>query len=71
MSIEAVQTEIAAWPQEMVRRLQGYLVALNHQRDGTLERLSAKLDDTNPKHWVSLEQAEAMLSLNEESDDEG
>ncbi len=70
MSLEAIQTEVSSWPEEMVRRLQGYLVALNHQRDGTLQRLSDKLDDTDPRRWVSLEQAEEMLGLNDDDGDE-
>ena len=70
MSLEAIQNEVAAWPEEMVRRLQGYLVALNHQRTGTLQRLSAKIDDHDPAHWFTLDQTEAILGLADKSDDE-
>ena len=69
MSLEAIQTEVAAWPEEKIRRLQGYLVAPKHQRDGTLQRLSAKIDDHDPKHWFTLDQTEAILGLAGESDE--
>ena len=70
MSLEAVQNEIIAWPQETVRRLQGYLVALNHQREGRLQRFADKLDDATPGRWVSLEEAEAQLGLTDSDEDE-
>jgi hypothetical protein len=64
MSFEALTREVAAWPDEQVRRFQAFLVTLRHQREqGTLEKLGAKLDDPDPSRWVTLEEAEGRLGL--------
>jgi hypothetical protein len=61
--LEVIQQEVAQWPPETVRRLQGYLVSLNHQREGQRDRFAAKLDDPKADRWVSLEEAEAQLGI--------
>ena len=66
MSLEAIQSEVSTWTPEMLRRLQGYLVSLMHQKDGTIERLAAKLDDPDATRWVSLEEAERRLGLTDQ-----
>lgn len=49
MSFEALTREVAAGPEDQVRRFQGFLVTLRHQREqGTLEKLAAKLDAPIP-----------------------
>ena len=64
MSFEAIQKEVAQWSDAQVRQFQAYLVTLRHQRDSTtMDKLSAKLDDTDPTRWVSLEEAEKRLGL--------
>jgi hypothetical protein len=64
MSFEALTREVAAWPDDQVRRFQAFLVTLRHQREqGTLEKLAAKLDDPDPARWISLEDAEKRLGL--------
>lgn len=64
MSFEALTREVAAWPDDQVRRFQAFLVTLRHQREqGTLEKLAAKLDDPTPARWISLEDAEKRLGL--------
>ena len=63
ISFETIQNEVAQWPEENVRRLQGFLVAMTHQRDGRLQSFARKLDDTSPGKWVSLEDAEVQLGL--------
>jgi hypothetical protein len=64
MSFEALTREIAAWPDDQIRRFQAFLVALRHQRErGTLEKLAAKLDDPDPSRWISLEDVEKRLGL--------
>lgn len=64
MSFEAIQKEVAQWPDAQVRQFQAYLVTLRHQRDSkAMDELSAKLDDTDPSRWVSLEEAEKRLGL--------
>jgi hypothetical protein len=64
MSFEALTREIAAWPDDQIRRFQAFLVALRHQREqGTLEKLAAKLDDPESVRWISLEDAAKRLGL--------
>jgi hypothetical protein len=64
MSFETLTQEVSAWPESEIRKLQAYLVSLNHQRTpGTMEQLSAKLDDPDPSRWVSLEDAAKRLGL--------
>lgn len=66
MSFEALTREVAAWPDERIRRVQAFLVTLRHQREqGTLENFAAKLDDPDPSRWISLEDAEKRLGLAE------
>ena len=64
-TFESIQSEIATWPPESIRRLQGFLVALGHQRDGQQQRFADKLNDDTPSHWVTLEEAEEKLGLGE------
>ena len=66
MSLEALQKEVATWPEPQIRKLQAYLVSLQRQRDkAAMERLAAKIDDNDPSHWVSLEDAEKRLGLDQ------
>jgi hypothetical protein len=58
--------EVAAWPDDQVRRFQAFLMTLRHRREqGTREKLAAKLDDVDPSRWISLEDAEKRLGLAE------
>lgn len=64
MSFEALQKEVATWPDAQVRQFQAYLVSLRHQRDQeAMTKLSSKLDDTDSSRWTSLEEAEKRLGL--------
>ena len=64
MSFEALQKEVATWPDVQLRQFQAYLVSLRHQRDEeTMSKLSAKLDDRDSSRWISLEDAEKRLDL--------
>lgn len=66
MSFEALTREVAAWPDEQIRRFQAFIVTLRHQREqGTLEKVAAKLDDPDPTRWISLADEEKRQSLAE------
>lgn len=69
MTMEAIQNEVAMWPEDAVRRLQGFLVSMAHQRDGRLERFSARLNDSPAEQWVPLEEVEAKLGLGDHDDE--
>jgi hypothetical protein len=67
MSLEAIQQEVATWPKPQVRKLQAYLVSLQREADEeTMQRLTAKIDDNDPSHWVSLEDMAKRLGLDQE-----
>ena len=68
LTIETIQNEVATWPEEAVRRLQGFLVSMSHQRDGRLEHFSARLNDASPERWVTLEDVEVRLGLGDHDD---
>jgi hypothetical protein len=64
MSLEAIQQEVATWPKPQVRKLQAYLVSLQREDDEeTMQRLTAKIDDNDPSHWVALEDMAKRLGL--------
>ncbi len=67
MSIEAIQQEVATWPEEQLSKLRAYLYVLSLKRAGGIDSVTAKLDDPNCK-WVSLEDAEKLWGV--EADDE-
>jgi guanyl-specific ribonuclease Sa len=55
MSLEEIKSGLAGLPQEQQDYLAAYLVHLRHQRDaGTRREITARIDDQNPDHWVSL-----------------
>lgn len=62
MSLEAIQQEVANWPDEQLNKLRAFLHMLSLKRSGEFDRLTAKLDDPNTK-WVSLEDAEKILGI--------
>jgi hypothetical protein len=66
MSIEAIQQEVATWPDAQIRKLRAYLFALDCERSGEPVSLATrKLDDPN-RRWYSIEEAEKMLGLDTE-----
>ena len=67
MSLEAIQREVATWPKPQVRKLQAYLVSLQREGDEeAMRRLTAKVDDNDPSHWVSLEEMASRLGLEQD-----
>jgi hypothetical protein len=67
MSLEALQNEVATWPEPQIQKLQAYLVSLRRQRSKeAMQRLAEKIDDKDPSHWISLEEMEKHLSLGDD-----
>ena len=68
MSFEAIQQEVATWPEEQTMKLRAYLFALDCEKAGEpVSQLTAKLDDPGRK-WYSIEEAEKRLGLDAEQD---
>jgi hypothetical protein len=66
MSFEAIQQEVATWPEEQIRKLRAYLFALDCEKAGEpVSQLTSKLDDPSRK-WYTIEEAEKRLGLDTE-----
>lgn len=63
MTLEAIQREVAEWPEDSIQKLQGFLVSLRQRRSGELDRISAKLDDPNAARWVPIDTVETLLGI--------
>ncbi len=64
MSILQLKTQAAALTDLERRELIGYLVNLGRQRATEYyDRLSAKIEDRDPAHWVAEESLDRALGL--------
>ena len=67
MTLQAIKAEANRLDPQERQELLAHLVALSdRQRRERAERLAAKIDDKDPSHWVSLEELDARLGLNEQ-----
>ena len=68
MSIEAIKSELRALPSEERRKLMAFMVVLEDQ--GSAEyatKLAQKIDDRSPDRWLTPEQCERELKLNDDA----
>ena len=57
MSLEDIKSEIAGMTREEQDQLAAYLVHLRHEQDTKVRAdITAKIDDKDPAHWVSLDE---------------
>ena len=68
MTLETLQKEIQDWPQSELQRLQGYLVALRHRRSGAAEKMAAKQNDASSDRWLTLEEVDRRLGLQDSAE---
>lgn len=62
MSIAELKTEVDRLTPEERKQLTAYLVMKNRMSDeGFAEKLSRKINDNDPAHWITLEEAEKRL----------
>jgi len=61
MSLAELEKEITELSEKEQNRLMAMLVAGRMKRDGELAEVSRLLDDDNPEHWVSWEDAKKEL----------
>ncbi len=55
MNLDEIKKEVAELPREDQNQLAAYLVHLRHEQDSkTRADITAKIDDKDPAHWVSL-----------------
>jgi hypothetical protein len=68
VSIDTLKAEIKALPSEERRKLIAFMVVLEDQnRVNYAAKLARKIDDKSPERWLTAEQVEAELRLNEDS----
>lgn len=68
MSIEAIRSELRALPSEERRKLMAFMVVLEDQsRADYATKLAQKIDDHSPDRWLTPEQCEQELNLNDDS----
>ena len=65
MSIAELKDEVDRLSPEERRQLGHYIAIKNYvMTDELRKELTAKIDDKNPAHWISLEEAEKLLFPN-------
>ncbi|MGE4180237.1 MAG: hypothetical protein AB7J34_10460 [Limisphaerales bacterium] len=63
MSIGDIKQELERLHPEERRHLLAFLISLEGGADARLRsELTSKIDDQDPKHWITLEDAKAHLS---------
>ena len=62
MSIAELESEVDRLSPEERRQLTAYLITQDRMLDPEFrQELIRKIDDKNPEHWISLEEAEKRL----------
>lgn len=69
MSFEAIQQEVSTWDVEQIQKLQAVLKGLRRRKEDPeyLAKLAAKIDDRDPRNWVTLEEFEQRLGLSSQA----
>ena len=66
MSLKELQEEAGALDASSRHQLMAFLVALEDRSDDSYRReLSSRIDDKNPDHWISLDEARKRLAISE------
>lgn len=65
MTIQQLKKEAAALSPRKQAELAAYLVQLRNRRDPEYKRLmTRRLNDRNPKHWLTVDEVKERLSKN-------
>lgn len=68
MSFDTLTMEVQSLPADARRKLIAFMVALEDQsRAGYAAKLAGKIDDQSPDHWLTAEECERKLGLNDEA----
>lgn len=66
MSFDTLKTEVESLPAAARRKLMAYMVALEDKnREGYAAKLAQKIDDQSPGRWLTPEECEQKLHLND------
>ena len=67
MSFDTLKIEVESLPAPARRKLMAYLVVLEDKnRAGYAEKLAQKIDDRSPERWLTPEECEQQLGLNDQ-----
>jgi hypothetical protein len=62
MSLDQLKDQVAHLAPEAQRELMAFMVSLQTERDEQFRRrLAQKIDDSNPAHWVELDELRKKL----------
>lgn len=68
MSLDVLINEVRALPADARRKLMALLVSLQDEgRDGYASKLAQKIDDQSPDRWLTAEECEKRLGLNDKA----
>lgn len=68
MSFDSLTMEVQSLPADARRKLIAFMVALEDKsRAGYAAKLAGKIDDKSPDHWLTAEECERKLGLNDET----
>jgi hypothetical protein len=66
MSFEALKDQVDSLPDAERRRLMAYLVSVEHSKNAEhARRMTEKIECNDPARWVTLEELEKRLQLND------
>jgi hypothetical protein len=64
MSLAQLKDEVANLEPKELRQLMAFLVwKQNSQDEKLMAELTAKIDDSDPSHWVTLEELDKRLAI--------
>jgi hypothetical protein len=64
VSVEAIKSELRAFPSGERRKLMAFMVVLEDEgRADYATKLAQRIDDHSPGRWLTLEQCERALKL--------
>ena len=67
MSIEALKEELAGLNVERRNEIVAYLLSIDDQDNAEyLASLTRKIDDRNPAHWLTVEEMDRRLSIQDD-----
>ena len=68
MSFEALKEQVDALPDAERRRLMAYLVSVEHAKNSEYgERMKEKIECSDPDRWLTLEEVEKRLRLDDDA----
>jgi hypothetical protein len=65
MDVAAIQHELEHLPADQQDRLAAFLTVLRMKREGMMAELQRRLDESDPRKWISWDDARSELDLDD------